>query len=181
VTRDDFAEQMRRMNGLRFAPADLGTHWAGLGDLPLDVLTRAVERSIRTRSEFPTPSEVRQDADLSRPTLAPTTAEPEDTRLSEPVQVAVAASHLAPEHTIVITHAHAYQCEMCSDTGWETHWCGGTPPRPWLRLYRCSRGGTHQDHEWTAACACAATNPALVRRRDRAAVKYAEEPPKRWR
>jgi hypothetical protein len=113
VTRDLFAAQMRRMNGLRFAPADLSTHWAGLGDLPLDVLTRAVERSIRTRSDFPTPVEVRQDADLSRPTREASAQEPED--------------------------------------------------------------------EWVTACACVATNPALARRRERATVKYAEEPPKRRR
>jgi hypothetical protein len=181
MMRELFTAQMRRMNGLRFPPADLSTHWAGLGDLPIDVLTRAVERSIRTRSDFPTPAEVRQDADLSQPTLTPPAEEPEDTRLPAPIQVSVAASHLSQEHTIVITHAHTYHCETCSDTGWETHWCGGTPQHPWVGLYRCARGGTHADHEWTTACACTATNPALVRRRERAAVKYAEEPPKRWR
>ena len=61
MTRDIFTAQMRRMNGLRFPPADLGTHWEGLSDLPIDVLTRAIERSIRTRSDFPTPAELRRE------------------------------------------------------------------------------------------------------------------------
>ena len=181
MTRDIFTAQMRRMNGLRFPPADLGTHWEGLSDLPIDVLTRAIERSIRTRSDFPTPAELRLDADASR-TASQTPVLDPDTRLATPVVVAIPASALSPARTITITSSHTYYCDICSDSGWSTHWCGSESPRPWLDLSRCDRWNpTHAPHDWSGPCPCAATNPTIRARQARAAVRFAEEPQRQRR
>ena len=61
-----FREQMTRLMGLKFAPADLTTHWEALSDVPEPVLAAAVSRAQRSRVDFPTPIELRQDADAVR-------------------------------------------------------------------------------------------------------------------
>ena len=62
-----FAEQMARMSELRFPPSSLMMHWEGLQDMPLHVLRDAVTRAIPTRTHFPTPREIREDADIAGP------------------------------------------------------------------------------------------------------------------
>jgi hypothetical protein len=84
--------------------------------------------------------------------------------------------------TIVsVSREWKYYDERCSDTGWASWWCG--PPEdkrraPWMELARCDRRGDHGPHEWVSRCACYASNPALVRRRD-AVRQYAEPSQKR--
>src|SRR3990167_1787357 len=64
VTRDAmtdaFVHQMQRLAGLKFAPADLGTHWAGLQGVPPDDLARGVTAAIRQCDSFPSPAELRR-------------------------------------------------------------------------------------------------------------------------
>ena len=150
MTRAEFDGQMRRLAGLRFMPADLATHYEGLRDLPVTALMSAVSRAIRTRSEFPTPHELRMDADVEARAV-PVAAEPADTLL-----------------------AHA--CDVCRDSGWASLWCGQRPSYAWLAIHACGRQGGHGEHEWVRHCHCRSTNRVLARRRAAAAVKYAQEP-----
>ena len=180
MTRAEFDGQMRRLVGLRFMPADLSTHFEGLRELPVPALAAAVGLSIRTRSDFPTPHELRMDADVAYRVAASSSA-PVDRRLDHPVQIVIPPSSSTAGLTLTVTHAHEYACDRCSDAGWASSWCGGTPSNPWLPLYRCDRQGTHAEHEWTQTCPCASTNPTLLSRRAAVAVKYAKEPVKRDR
>jgi hypothetical protein len=175
MTRAEFDGQMRRLAGLRFMPADLATHYEGLRDLPVTALMSAVSRAIRTRSEFPTPHELRMDADVEARAV-PVEAEPADTLLAHPVDVVIPASALTPALTLHITHAHDYACDVCRDTGWASLWCGQRPSYAWLAVHSCGRQGGHGEHEWVRHCHCRSTNRVLARRRAAAAVKYAQEP-----
>lgn len=170
MTTEYFARQMDRLSGLRFRPADLTTHWEALNDLPDAVLSAAVSRAQRTRVEFPTPVELRQDADLEHaPVAAP--AEDRSTPLDQPFTVVV------PEvGTIVsVVREWKYYCGQCNDGGWESVWCGDSPAKPWQASCGCNRRGDHEAHEFVRPCACWDTNPALVRKRE-AQRQYAEQP-----
>ena len=181
MTRHWFDQQMARLSGLRFAPAETDTHWEALQDVPGSVLEVAVGRAAKTRSEFPTPVELRQDADqvahFARP-VEP--AEDRSTPLEQPFTITV------PEvgKVVSITREWSYYCETCSDAGWESMWCGypavtlkngeiRTLAKPWQAQRICDRRGPHMPHEWVQKCACSDTNPALVRKRD-AMQKFAE-------
>jgi hypothetical protein len=176
MTQAMFITQMRRLHGLKFTPADFDTHWEALRDLPDVVLAAAVTRAQKTRVEFPTPVELRQDADqvahLVRPAVD---AEDRSTPLETPY--AILYPHAAA--VISVRSSWAYYCETCSDTGWESVWCGPFTPqrKPWQEPRTCDRRGEHGSHEWVRTCACVATNPTLIRKRE-AARKYAERPGK---
>lgn len=177
-----FSVQMDRLAGLRFRPADLTTHWEALRDLPDAVLEAAVTRAQRSRVEFPTPVELRQDADAvahhARPVEPP---EDRSTPLAQPFSITV------PEAgTVVsITREWRYYCEDCSDGGWVSRWCGDpvvtlkdgetrTLAKPWQEQRVCDRRGEHFPHEWVERCPCFDTNPELVRKR-KLAQKFAEK------
>lgn len=174
MTRTLFDAQMGRLSGLRFVPADTETHWEALRQLPDVVLEAAVTRAQRTRVEFPTPVELRQDADQVAHHAQP--VEPAEDRskpLAQPFTITV------PEvGTVVsVTREWRYYCDTCSDGGWDTVWCGepGPTTKPWHQRVTCERRNVHSPHEWARRCVCYDTNPALVRRRA-AAQKYAEKP-----
>ena len=57
---DALVHQMQRLAGLKFAPADLGTHWEGMQDVSPDDLERAVTAAIRQCDSFPSPAELRR-------------------------------------------------------------------------------------------------------------------------
>jgi hypothetical protein len=84
-----FQEQMDRVGGLRFRPVSLQTHWEALGALEEDDLARAITWGQRRWSEFPSPLEVQEALEQSRPT-----ARGRDEVRREP-------------------------CPLCRDTGWE--------------------------------------------------------------
>jgi hypothetical protein len=50
-----FRDQMKRLMGLKFAPADLTTHWEALSDLSQDDVAAAVTKAQRQCDEFPSP------------------------------------------------------------------------------------------------------------------------------
>lgn len=169
-----FKDQMNRLMGLRFAPADLTTHWEALSDLPEAVLEAAVSLAQRTRVEFPTPVELRGDADKVAHHANPAApAEDRTEVIAAPYTITV------PQAGTVISVAREwrYYCEACSDSGWTSVWCGAPSEkpsaRPWQTVQACERHGAHGAHEWVTRCACADTNPALVRKRA-AQQKYAE-------
>lgn len=167
-----FREQMRRLMGLRFAPADLTTHWEALQDVPIAILAEAVTRAQKTRAEFPTPVELRQDADavahLVRPSI-----EDEDrgVDLAQPVTLGC-----LPDGTPVIQHrVWRYLCDLCSDSGTVSVWCGeATPYTPaWMTRGPCERRKEHLPHEWVQRCRCWDSNPDLIKKRERQG-KYAD-------
>lgn len=171
MTQTFFERQMERLMGLRFPPASLETHWEALSDLPDAILEAAVARAQRTRSDFPAPLELRQDADAVAHQVR--TAEPEAPRgveLEQPVEFQI--PHV--DHPLRVTREWRYDCDVCSDLGMRTFWCGsGTERRqPWLYLERCERRGEHGQHEWTRRCECYNTNPS-VQRRIEGQAKYA--------
>lgn len=168
-----FKEQMQRLSGLKFFPANFDTHWEVLHDLPEDVLEAAVGRASRTRIEFPAPVELRQDADQAKPRyVAP---EPEAPVLDTPVVLGT----LPTGKVITAERVWAYYCDECSDTGTREYWCGQSTRQPWLlrkRCYNrnCQKMGDGYAHTWSDTCPCADSNPAIKRKRERDA-KYAAE------
>jgi hypothetical protein len=170
VTEDFFGEQMARLCGLRFVPPDLVTHWEALHDLPDEVLAGAVSLAGRTRVDFPTPVQLRQDADKGRRPWTHDDTTDHSTLLPEPYTVVVPHTNTA----ILVTREWRYHCDDCSDGGWRSRWCGDpTHQQPWHRAGPCAGRGDHPAHEWVERCPCAETNPALVKKRA-LGQKYAE-------
>jgi len=155
---------MSRLVGLRFIPADLVTHWEALKDLPDAVLERAVTLAGKTRVHYPTPYELRQDADSGRGAAEPV-EEDRGVALDVPFNIHVPET----QTTLSVSRTWTYYCDGCSDTGWLSMWCGEDqpPPRPWHESTACSLACTHPPHEWVRRCACHETNPALLRKRER--------------
>lgn len=170
MTFDEMRAALDTLTGLKFRPADYKTHWAGLKDMPLDALRRAVERAAKQCSEFPSPAELRTLADAAGPSLA--VLEDRSVPLDVP-QIVPAPFQSKP---FKITREWKYYCDTCSDEGMESLWCGPIGPtrKPWQRLAECGRSGEHAGHEWVQPCACQATNPAVLHRRERDA-KFAAQ------
>lgn len=163
VTFEDFTRQMDRLEGLKFRPKTLQTHWEALQDVPAGVLDLAITRCQRTCEHFPTPVELRRAADLSRTHQAPD--EDRSVELAEPVTI----GKLPTGAEIMQTRVWKYYHEDCSDSGMESLWCGepGTRRKPWQPMQSCGRTAPHDAHEWVRRCTCYDSNPALVRKRER--------------
>lgn len=175
MTLDYFEAQMGRLSGLRFPPVDLTTHWEALRDLPADVLSAAVGHAQRTRVEFPTPVELRRDADAVRPRHD---GPGEDRYVELPAPVAFTVPTLADGtriKPIVVDREWKFYCDDCHDSGRVSLWCGGRNRAPWMiertcESRKCERIRTgHADygHEWVTACMCVDSNPEIRRRKDR--------------
>lgn len=167
MTRQAFNVQMKRLSGLKFAPALLDTHWEALLDIPELLLQAAVEHAQRESEEFPSPKMLRMYADQLRPRVIP--VPPEDDRgvdLAAPVVIGT----LPTGQAIRQTREWKYYCLECQDAGWMTVWCGsGSPSHPWVtQRQTCERRFEHGGHEWSYECPCAPTNPDVQRRRARA-------------
>jgi hypothetical protein len=157
------------LTGLRFAPADMTTHWEALQDLPADVLTAAVTHAQKTRSEFPTPHELRQDADTVAHRVRASEPEPDrSVALPAPVEIPMPAG-VPP---LRIEREWRDDCPVCRDTGMRSFWCGDGRRQPWLLPERCERPKAHSSHEWVRRCECYDTNPTIRRRND-AQARYA--------
>lgn len=172
-----FREQMSRMTGLKFAPPDLSTHWEALDDLPPLVLEAAVTLAQVTRVDFPTPVELRRDADQATASARSAVVEDRSVELPAPVALGTLPTGQALPPA---TRLWRYYCEDCSDTGRVSHWCGAGRRQPWLEIreceaYRCrsiKAGHPEYGHEWVTPCPCAESNPAIRRQREKDA-KYA--------
>lgn len=160
-----FEQSMDRLAGLKFKPVNLRTHWEALADLTPLELSEAIEQAQRECEEFPSPKMIRMFVDQFR------------SRISIPDEDWSRATPIEPKEirfpdgrVIRITHEWRYYCEDCNDTGSRVNWCGSSPStrRPWLQVFSCERKGDHGEHEWTDACPCAATNPDVQRKKQRA-------------
>jgi hypothetical protein len=160
-----FREQMARLMGLKFAPADMLTHWEALQDIPDDILGAAVSRAQKTRVEFPTPAELREDCDAVAHTVRPPAPEPDrGSDLEQPVTLGM----LPDGRPVTAQRLWVYYHPECGDTGSESLWCGAPGPhtKPWQTVQDCGRRRPHDGHEWVRPCACAESNPALIRKRE---------------
>lgn len=179
AARHEFDREMARLYGLRFAPGDTETHWEALQDVPLVVLKAAIGHAQRTRVEFPTPYELRQDADIVKAHVAVEEPLPsQETALAEPKHFLLKNDLSEVARTVTVTREWTYYCDDCSDTGMRSYHCGtqakvnGVDRQPWLVTRQCDRRGEHGGHEWAGRCQCWDTNPALIRKRENQA-KYA--------
>lgn len=170
----EFREQMTRLMGLKFAPADMRTHWEALSDVPPVVLEAAVSRAQKIRLEFPSPAELREDCDAVKHYAKPVPNEP-DRGQDLPARVVLGT---LPDGTVIkADRLWTYYCEPCSDSGTESVWCGGMETdgigdagptqKPWQVAQACERDKRHPAHEWVRPCTCFASNPALIRKRER--------------
>jgi hypothetical protein len=166
-----FTRTMDRLDGLKFKPANLQTHWEALSDLDDAELVAAVERAQRECDEFPAPKMLRAFVDEYRRDLP---VPPEDLSRETPAEPRTIVTPYGESHTF--SREWKYFCEDCSDTGRRSYWCGDAPSTrmPWLKVARCHtvnceklrRGG--YEHEWVDRCPCADTNPDVLRRKARA-------------
>ncbi len=150
MTRAFLEGQLARLGGLAFAPDTLDTHWEALQDLPEALLEAAVAEVQRESEAFPSPVAIRTIADRLRP------------------RVLALPPPTAREWT--------NYCDDCQDTGWRSWKCGEYPRAPWLEAKHCGRHFEHMPHDWSAPCACAEHNPAIQRKRERAAQLAASRP-----
>lgn len=175
MTLDFFETQMNRLSGLRFPPSELTTHWEALHDLPPDALAAAVSHAQKTRVEFPTPVELRRDADAVR-VRVDVGEEDRSVPLPSPVAFTVPAmvdgTQLKP---LTFDREWKYYCDDCQDTGRVSVWCGAKKRQPWLESYICDsrkcerlrKGHSEYGHEWVMGCPCVDTNPEIRRRKER--------------
>ena len=162
MTFDAFAAQMARLEGLKFGPPNLHTHWEGLCDVDIDAIERAVTHAVKACEAYPSPAEIRRFAIETAPRVG--MDEDRSVPLDEPKTVE------APwlSKPIAVTREWTYYDERCSDTGWESLWCGDPAQKnPWQRLGRCERTEEHAPHEYVQHCACWDSNPAVLKKRER--------------
>lgn len=166
----EFREQMTRLLGLKFAPSDMLTHWEALADVPADVLAAAVSRAQKTRVEFPSPAELRQDCDAVAHLVR--VVVDEDRGVDVPP---VVLGTLPTGAEIRVSREWRYYHSECGDSGVQSLWCGedGTSTKPWQIRQACERTKPHEAHEWIRRCTCFDSNPELIRKRERQQ-KYAE-------
>jgi hypothetical protein len=161
----EFLGAMKRLMGLKFAPASLDTHWEALHDLTPLELSEAIEQAQRECDEFPSPKMLRMFVDQFRSRIE---IPEEDWSRATPIEPR--EIRFPDGRVIRITHEWKYYCEDCNDTGQRVNWCGVRPStrRPWLPVMQCGRRAEHGEHEWDDRCPCADTNPDVLRKKARA-------------
>lgn len=178
MTREQFDAQLQRMVPLKAMPGDTDGYWEALQDIPNDVLEAAIGHALKTRAWFPTPAELRLDADaVRRREPLPAMPRPTVVDLEGVAYVEVRNPLGGPALRLAVTREWRRDCHACDDTGWAAFWCGPdlTDRYPWLRLRRCERADEHHPHEWVVVCGCIPTNPTIQRRKA-AGLRYAQEP-----
>lgn len=157
MTATAFKLQMHRLSGLKFAPSTYDTHWEALSDLSDEQLHAAVSRATRECDEFPSPKMLRAFVTLeARRVNVP--EEDRGTDLSEPVVIPFPLGG----RDLRITREWRYYCDTCQDGGWQSFQCDGHS--------QCGRDRQcPYPHKYVKRCACWETNPALIRKREKAA------------
>lgn len=173
MTQVAFEHSMRRLTGLKFAPVVMTTHYEALRDLTDVELDAAITRAARECDEFPSPKMLRMFVDEYRGQLP---VPDEDLTREKPAEPRTITTPYGETYTF--NREWRYYCEECSDTGRRSYMCGDGPSSryPWLTVVRCqtphcekTRRGMVYEHEWVTACPCAATNPAVLRKKAQAA------------
>lgn len=178
MTRSNFDLQMQRMVPLKAMPGDTDAYWEALQDIPDDVLIAAVGHALKTRAWFPTPAELRLDADVvRRREPLPAAPRPKVVSLEGATYVEIHNPLGGEPLRLAVTRDWRRDCEACDDTGWAAFWCGPdmTDRYPWLRLRKCDREDEHYPHEWVLVCGCIPSNHTIQRRKA-AGLRYAHAP-----
>jgi hypothetical protein len=171
MTRDVFEAHLSRLLALPFPPPHTEAHWESLRNVREDVFSAAVSEAAALYDAFPTPRQLLAcvaAAERRRAELGP--APDQSAPLDEPVYFEV------PNYgKLKITREWKYFCEDCSDSGWRTYNCGAvTRPKPDTIGVACERTIDHAPHEWVGRCACAESNPEVIRKRERMAAMAAQ-------
>lgn len=170
MTLAHFNLHMERLRVLRFQPDTLTEHWKVVRLACEDeTFTKAIGRTLCTRSDFPTPAELLTDLKLEqeRP-VASALDDSRETDLETPHIIELHSETAGVSIRLPITREWKYYCEDCSDTGWQDWWCGSIEQKPLgMELRLCGRNRQHAPHTWGQPCVCIATNPALARRQVR--------------
>ena len=168
-----FAELLRPLLGLRFAPPNLEAHRMVLLRKPEDDLRAAVALAARSRRDFPAPVELLDDlATIARQKAAGMVEVDKSVPLPAPRTVTVTNPASDVSLTIPVTREWYHDCDVCDDSGLVEFWCGDEAERrrqPWVRLGACGHPRPHGAHSWVQPCACVATNPTIQRRKARQA------------
>lgn len=172
MTKLAFQSRMDRLAGLKFAPANLDTHWSALADIGEVELDAAIERAVRECDEFPSPRMLRAFIDDHRRDQPV----PKEVDRSSPSKPRTITTPWGTSHTF--SREWRYYCEECCDTGVRSWWCGESPSKrfPHLDVVRCANdkclklrtqhGG--YEHEYVSPCPCAETNPDVLRKKAQA-------------
>jgi hypothetical protein len=166
MTREAMDAQLGRMVILRNMPGDSEEYWRVFQQYPDHVFAAGVDKALDSRTWYPTPTELKDDCKLARPTKVFQSAAQQPVGTGEPRTI---RNPLPGGRDIVVTEYRdwVYYCEHCSDEGRRSRWCGkSASPWPWVHRLSCDRRHEHGDHEWVEACPCAATNPAVLRRKE---------------
>lgn len=162
-----FIAQMRRLLGLKFAPASMDTHWEALQHVEEPVIDAALTEGVREWGEFPSPQQILGVAERIRGRVIriPDEDPSRETVLEQPIAYQV--PHVATP--LPVTREWRYYCEDCSDCGWRSVWCGPlTDAKPWQESGHCGKRGEHPPHEFVVMCPCASSNPDIRRKQERA-------------
>jgi hypothetical protein len=167
VTAGHCEAQLRRLAILRGVPAEVFEYFGALLDLPDERFTRAVDHALKTRTWFPTPSELRLDCDATA--AAPSSLpEPRAVDLVGGGREVVVQNPFGGEHLkLHITREWKFDCDDCLDSGWRSRRC------PEMA---CGKRYDHSAHEWVEPCQCRAWNPTLRRRREALGARFSKSP-----
>lgn len=161
--------QIKRLLVLKGIPEDVVEYFAALQDVPDDLFSKAVSHAIRTRHWFPTPAELRADCDsVAQPGLRLVPAPQIENLVGGGRDLVLKNPSSGVELRIRITRIWRFDCDVCADSGWQSHACPAD---------HCGRRFDHAAHEWVTRCDCVPTNQTIQRHRA-ATAKYAQPPEK---
>jgi hypothetical protein len=171
MTRKTFDAHLKRLAVLPFPPPTTDTHWDTMQNVPEDVLSAAVTEAAAMFDAFPTPRQLLACVAAVRRRMAQGGLTPDQsTPLPDTIYFDVPNYGRLP-----IKREWKYHCEDCSDSGWRTYNCGAvTRPKPDTIGVACERTIDHAPHEWVGRCACAESNPEVIRKRERMAAMAAQ-------
>jgi hypothetical protein len=181
VSREAFDLELGRLAVLPGMPGESDAYWETLKDIPDDVFVSAIGHALKTRKWFPVPVELRQDADAVKPRVMYQPFSPK-ARQAETVSVFI-PNPFEPGKGITLSVAKdsGYECNVCSDTGWDSVWCGPKTKQTLAdqEFIHCGRRHEHGSHEWVRKCQCWDTNRVLIERREAQAQYAAQREQKR--
>ena len=171
MTRELLDAQLGRMVVLRGMPGDSGEYWEVFAAHDETAFSAGVSLALKTRTWFPVPAELRMDCQQASP--AEIFQSVRDREPSGVLETHVVKNPFGGKDiTVTVDRSWSYYCDVCSDMGRRSRWCGPVPSlTPWQTIGHCDRRREHGTHEWVERCTCAETNPSLRRKREQAAEK----------
>ncbi len=165
ATEAEREAQIARMCTLRNVPTDIVEHLRQTEGRTADHIARAVDWLVSTSKFFPTPAELVQALEKTRPRTSFASKDLQPTKA--PKTVHIPSPFGGPGITVTITKDWYDDCTACEDTGWAGYWCGPKESEQysWLTVRRCGNTREHAEHEYVTKCPCGPTNATIQRRR----------------